>query len=73
MMGHHKRSKVFGPTGQKIQHQQHGENRENVTVLPCICADGTSIPPLVILKGSSYMVKWKENDPLKAMLVLLNQ
>src|SRR5450432_2638118 len=29
-------------------------NREFISLLACICADGTSIPPALIYKGSSY-------------------
>ncbi|KAH9165070.1 hypothetical protein EDB89DRAFT_1858704, partial [Lactarius sanguifluus] len=39
-------------------------NRENITVLPTICADGTTLPPTVIYKGESFQVKWLQNNPL---------
>ena len=39
--------RVIGPATAKIQHQQRSGTRENITVLPSICADGTSLAPTV--------------------------
>lgn len=39
-------------------------NRENVTIIECICADGTSILPLYIFKGKCLQQSWIESDPL---------
>ena len=53
--------------GKKVQHQIREVDRENTTVICTICADGTSIPPLVIFKGTAFRVKWLEqNNPLEA-------
>ena len=59
--------KVIGAAGKCIQHQQKTGNRENITMIVTICADGTSIPPAVIFKGSKYLVKWKQDNPANAM------
>ena len=59
--------KVIGAARKRIQHQQKTGNRENITVMVTICADGTSIPPAVIFKGSKYLVKWKQDNPANAM------
>ncbi len=67
MLGHHVRQKVIGGKGKRVQYAQHHEDRENITVLPTICADGTCLPPLVIFKGQAFFVKWGENNPLDAM------
>ena len=58
---------VFGTRCQGAQYQQCGETHENTTVLVTICADGTSLPPLVIYKGSAFQVKWAQNNPLNAL------
>ena len=63
------KERVIGRRGKKVQHQQRGGNRETITVIPTICADGTSIPPAVIFKGKSYQVRWKQNNPLHASYV----
>ena len=57
---------VIGPAGSKIQHQQRNGNRENITILPTICADGTSVPPTVIYKGEAFQTKWLQENPLDA-------
>ena len=60
--------KVVGPTGKRIQHQQKTGNRENITVMVTICADGSSpVPPAVIFKGNKYLVKWKQQNPANAL------
>ena len=56
---------VIGPAGEKIVKEVTGDgNRENITVLVTICADGSTIPPLVIFKGETYFCKWGENNLL---------
>jgi hypothetical protein len=57
VMGAHK----LGP-----QYQQRDGDRENITVLETICANGMSIPPAVIFKGSAYQVKWVQDNPANA-------
>ena len=57
---------VFRAAGKKIQLQQRSGDRENITVLVTICADGTSIPPAVIFKGEGYQTTWKQDNPLNA-------
>ncbi|KAI9058893.1 CENP-B protein, partial [Trametes sanguinea] len=62
------KERVIGKAGKSIQHQVRGGNRENITVIPTICADGSSIPPLVIFKGKAFQVKWLQDNPLDASL-----
>ncbi|KIJ70358.1 hypothetical protein HYDPIDRAFT_78831 [Hydnomerulius pinastri MD-312] len=58
--------RALGAAGKQVQYQQRSGNRENITVLVTICADGTTIAPAVIFKGKAYQSKWIENNPLKA-------
>ncbi|PIL26583.1 centromere protein B [Ganoderma sinense ZZ0214-1] len=60
--------RVFGPTGQSVQYQQRSGDRENVTVVVTVCADGTSLSPAVIFKGESYQTGWKQDNPLNASI-----
>jgi hypothetical protein len=53
-MGAGTHKQVVGPAKGCIQHQQHSGNRENITVIVTICADGTSLAPAVIFKGNGY-------------------
>lgn len=64
--------RVIGPADANMQHQQRSGNRENITVLPTICADGTSLPPTVIYKGESFQTKWLQENPLDARCVPAN-
>lgn len=57
---------VYGDPQMSIQHQQRSGNRENITVIVTICADGTSLPPMVIFKGEHFQTSWKQDNPLKA-------
>ena len=43
--------RVVGHRGAKGQHKISSANRENVTTLVTICADGTSLKPTIIFKG----------------------
>lgn len=60
------RERVIGRAGESTQYQQRDGNRENITVIVTIGADGTSIPPAVIFKGNSYLPEWKQDNPLEA-------
>lgn len=67
-------SRVVGRRGMKIQHKQGTANRENVTAIVTICADGTHLNPLIIFKGKHLKKCWI--DPVrnvsKAELVFLS-
>lgn len=63
-MGFKKR--VIGPAKQKTQHLQQDGNRENITIIVTICADGTDIPPTVIYKGKSFSTSWHNENTLGA-------
>lgn len=60
------REYVLGPSDGSIVHQQRSGDRENITVIVTICADGTSLPPAVIFKGEGFQVRWEQDNPLKA-------
>lgn len=66
MPGRACKSKVIGKATKKGQHRKESGNRQTITVMPTICADGTSIPPLAIFAGRAYQVSWKQNNPLNA-------
>lgn len=54
--------RVMGRRGTKTQHRVGGANRENVTAIVTICADGTALKPTIIFKGKNVMKKWTENN-----------
>jgi hypothetical protein len=57
-----RRMKVYGARGTKTQHKQGGADRENVTAIITICADGTALAPTIIFKGKNIMKSWGENN-----------
>ncbi|KZP12808.1 CENP-B protein, partial [Athelia psychrophila] len=70
-MGYTPKRRVVGPRGQKIQHDQGDANREMVTVMNTICADGTYLKPTVVYKGKNFLSRWgKQNNPLEAILAV---
>ncbi|KZV95162.1 DDE-domain-containing protein, partial [Exidia glandulosa HHB12029] len=62
--GHGTRQRVIRARGKGVQHQQRSGDRETMTVLDTICADGRSLPPTVIYKGQHFLTSWKQNNPL---------
>lgn len=65
-LGGGKKTRVVGPTGDRTQKMQRDGNKENVTVMATICADGTSVPPVVIFKGQYFLEKWRQENPIDA-------
>jgi len=47
------KERVIGGRGTKTQHKQGGADWENITAVVTICADGTSVRPLLIFKGKN--------------------
>jgi hypothetical protein len=56
------RTRVVGRRGSKMQHKSGSANRENVTALVTICADGTALKPTIIFKGRNFLKKWGEDN-----------
>jgi hypothetical protein len=54
--------RVIGGRGTKTQHAQGGANRENVTVLVTICADGTTVSPMIIFKAKNFQARWRNDN-----------
>jgi len=56
------KEKVIGARGTKTQHKQGGADRENVTAVITICADGSTVRPLLIFKGKKMNKSWFNNN-----------
>lgn len=69
-LGQAKKTLVIGPARQKVQHKQQDAEREIVTVMETICADGTHIPPTIIFKGKNLLKKWGNDNACDASLVV---
>jgi hypothetical protein len=71
MMGRGGRRYVLVDRNQStVTHVENG-NRQNVTIIECICADGTSITPRIIFKGKTLDGEWARDNPLNARYVAL--
>jgi hypothetical protein len=56
------RQRVIARRGTKNAYKQGGADRENVTVIVTICADGTVLKPSVIFKGQRMQQDWTQNN-----------
>jgi hypothetical protein len=64
--GDETKERVYTSRGESVQHQQSEGNRENVTAMVTICADGTYLIPIAIFKGKHIQKAWhKANSLLK--------
>jgi hypothetical protein len=48
----------------RTKHQAHPGRQEWVSMVECICADGTILPPLGIFKGKNILQNWIPNEVL---------
>ncbi|KIO25458.1 hypothetical protein M407DRAFT_8361 [Tulasnella calospora MUT 4182] len=68
MLGQAQKTLVIGPAGQKVQHKQQDAEREIVTVMETVCADGTYLPCTVIFKGKNILKKWGRDNACDASI-----
>ena len=54
---------------QKIVYSIEDGNRELVTVIECICADGSILHPSMIYQGERRNSEWGHNNPCNARLI----
>ncbi|KIY52235.1 DDE-domain-containing protein, partial [Fistulina hepatica ATCC 64428] len=59
---------VVGSCDTKTQHKQGGADRENITVICTICADGSTIPPHIIYRGKNLQKSWFEGNVANAVI-----
>jgi hypothetical protein len=57
--------RVVGESGLRLQHQQGLSNKQTITVLVTIGADGSSISPTTVFKGKKIPATWKANNVSK--------
>jgi hypothetical protein len=54
------------------RHQAHPGRQEWVSIVECICADGTFINPLVIFKGQNVLQSWVPNKVMEKWYLSAN-
>jgi hypothetical protein len=57
-------TKIIVDSTLRTHHQAHPGRQEWVSIVECICADGTAIEPLVIFKGHNVLQSWIPNSVL---------
>jgi hypothetical protein len=65
-LGVGRKQKVFVDRDQKDVYAIEDGNRELVTVIECICADGTVLPPSVIFQAIRRELEWARSNPCNA-------
>ena len=58
MLGQALKVKVICRKGRRNPRCTQNGNREMVTVIECVSADGSVLPPMYIYKGSSHRMGW---------------
>ncbi|KIJ27019.1 hypothetical protein M422DRAFT_191509, partial [Sphaerobolus stellatus SS14] len=58
--------RVIGRRGTKLQHKQGTADKETVTALVTICADGSVLQPTIIFKGKNLWSSWGANNVTQA-------
>jgi hypothetical protein len=71
MLGKGLRQHVLVDWNIKTVHSIEDGNRQNITIIKCVCADGSSIQPCVIFKGKRNNLTWGDVNPCKARYELV--
>jgi hypothetical protein len=51
---------------QETIHQVEDGNHKLVTVIKCVCANGTSTPSSVVFQGAQHNLEWGRDNPCNA-------
>ena len=65
-LGTGKRAYALVKCSQDTVYQVEDTNRELVTIIEAVCADGTAIPPSVVFKGVWHDLEWGRINPCNA-------
>ncbi|KAJ8914120.1 hypothetical protein NQ315_016196 [Exocentrus adspersus] len=52
------RLRAIGQKGKPLSRVSGGSGRESTTVLACVGADGSVLPPLIVFKGAGVQARW---------------
>ncbi|KAI4468889.1 dde superfamily endonuclease [Holotrichia oblita] len=64
---HHQQS-VLSKTGAKRLHRLAPEHLENVTVVGCVSAFGSAVPPMILFKGKRLKPEFEDNLPASTLM-----
>lgn len=57
------KARVLVDRDQKNVQKIESGNRDLVTIIECICADGTALHPSFVFEGARRDLRWAENNP----------
>lgn len=52
------RVRAIGEKGKSLSRVSGGSGRESTTVLACVAADGSHLPPFILFKGNAVQARW---------------
>ena len=55
--------KSFVPCDRRMKYKKQSGNLELITIIECVCADGSNILPGFVFSGKEFSPKWFEVDP----------
>lgn len=56
------RLRAIGEKGKPLSRVSGGSGRESTTVLLCVAADGSLMPPLIVYKGAAVQARWTSDQ-----------
>lgn len=59
--------RVFIDREQRTAYNLQGDDRENITTLECVSADGACLPFMAIYKGKRFVTRWGDGNEDRAM------
>ncbi|KAL5501527.1 hypothetical protein ACEPAH_8787 [Sanghuangporus vaninii] len=62
------RARVLVDRNQKTVRMVQDGNKELVTIIECVCADGLALQPLFIMKGMRTSPSWASDNPIQASI-----
>ncbi|KIM43929.1 hypothetical protein M413DRAFT_68349, partial [Hebeloma cylindrosporum] len=54
--------KYFVPRARRPKYKQRSANLELVTIIECVCADGTNLKPGFVFQGKEFSPEWFDVD-----------
>ncbi|KAI4471927.1 hypothetical protein MML48_1g12669 [Holotrichia oblita] len=60
--------RAIGEKGKTLSSVSGGSGRESTTVLACIAADGSYLPPFIVFKGSAVQARWTSEQAIGGTL-----
>lgn len=67
------RLRAIGEKGKPLSRVSGGSGRESTTVLACVGADGSFLPPLIVFKGAGIQARWTSQQAYPGTLYTVSK